>query len=96
MMIRGIVTRSFLRCVNKGWKVCSIELYEVAIAYIIFFLQGDTDIKIGLYIPKIPAIFCWRVLVAVAVSAITGTPSGSRLRISPRRNSAPRNVSPLS
>ena len=41
----------------RAGKYAQSNYYEIAIAYIILFLQCDTDIKIGLYIPKIPASF---------------------------------------
>ena len=66
--------------------------YMKSLLHTLYFLQM---LKLVYYIPQDSSNFPWRVLVAVAVSAITGTPSGSRLRISPRRNSTPRKVSPV-
>ena len=87
MIVLGMVVRSFYSLSTRGRSVSSIET-SVLTEYIRFLLHGATATTKGFRIP-IAALTAWRsFLVAVAVNAITWTPGGIMLLISPMRPKA--------
>ena len=70
-------------------------LENVATPYIMLVLHGEIEITSSLVIPIVLAASLLSFLVAVAVSAMTLTALGSRLRTSPKRDRATLKVSPL-
>ena len=88
-------TNSFwLQLLNYWFEGCS-KSFKFADKYIMFFLQGDLARIYGSCIPIVRVTEYRRVLVAVAVRAITFKLPGSILRTSQMRSRTARKVCPL-
>ena len=94
MMVLSMFLRLSLSRFISGLKVFSRES-NLDTQKIMLDLSGETVTWYGFFIPRVLQTAERRDFVAVAVSARTQTPGGSKLRTSPRWANSVRKSSPL-